>query len=105
MTLHKHHKEIKAWADGHKIEFLNIKGDWEYVPDPCWCKDTSYRIKPKPTLYYFINYYVMPVSYLEIKVATALHKETLICFIDKTKKGTKPIKFIGGIQEVEVNDT
>ena len=46
---HKWHKEIKAWADGAKIEmFLPISETWVLVVKPHWDDDIEYRIKPQP---------------------------------------------------------
>jgi hypothetical protein len=48
MKPHKHAEEIKAWADGHTIEFLTVDGNWEVAPHPSWLMTMEYRIKPEP---------------------------------------------------------
>jgi hypothetical protein len=45
---HKWHKEIKAWADGAEIEYLNLEGNWMEIDDPLWHDACEYRIKPQP---------------------------------------------------------
>ena len=47
MKQHKWHKEIKAWADGAEIEFLDGVV-WLDAGDPEWNYDCTYRIKPQP---------------------------------------------------------
>ena len=50
MAQHKWHKEIKAWADGAKIEHRWIGDkDWQEVKNPIWTScDLDFRIKPQP---------------------------------------------------------
>ena len=48
MKPHKHAKEIKAWADGAEIEWLDSKGVYREASDPWWSLDIHYRIKPQP---------------------------------------------------------
>ena len=52
MKQHKWHKEIKAWAEGKKIEakWLSDKNEeWQYVETPIWdATHWQYRIKPQP---------------------------------------------------------
>ena len=53
LTPHIHAEVIKAWAEGHKIEFQNYYGRWLDTAFPNWSKDTNYRIKkeyPKTSL-------------------------------------------------------
>ena len=49
---HKWHKEIKAWADGAKIEFKDEADldEWLDTDAPFWeeCDGIEYRIKPQP---------------------------------------------------------
>jgi hypothetical protein len=50
-TPHKHAEIIKAWADGHQIQFRpNGQEEWMDVGDysPEWSLNTEYRIKPEP---------------------------------------------------------
>ena len=50
MKQHKWHKEIKAWADGERIEQKWINSSlWEDVIFPSWNSvEREYRIKPQP---------------------------------------------------------
>jgi hypothetical protein len=50
MKQHKWHKEIKAWADGSKIEYRIKDGNWHDVGNdpPEWNEYSEYRIKPQP---------------------------------------------------------
>ena len=49
-TPHKHAELIKAWADGHQVQYKSQKGDCGWKDDPFPCFDTNYewRIKPEP---------------------------------------------------------
>lgn len=49
-TPHKYAAVIKAWADGHPIEFRLLNCEWRDLrtPNPIWYEDTEYRIKPEP---------------------------------------------------------
>ena len=40
-----HAELIKAWADGHKIEYLFITGHWREIECPQWKTKIKYRIK------------------------------------------------------------
>ena len=44
---HKWAKEIKAWADGAKIECKHKNNPWAPSPSPQWYEDYEYRIKPQ----------------------------------------------------------
>lgn len=49
MAQHKWHKEIKAWADGAEIEFLDKDtGRWLTKMYDGWDIEDEYRIKPQP---------------------------------------------------------
>ena len=52
MKQHKWHKEIKAWAEGKKIEakwLSDENEEWHYVETPIWdATHWEYRIKPQP---------------------------------------------------------
>jgi hypothetical protein len=49
MAQHKWHKEIKAWADGAKIEIKFGGHDWWDDTCPDWHnQNVEYRIKPTP---------------------------------------------------------
>lgn len=54
MEQHKWHKEIKAWADGHKIQVKNSSvGDfWVDTSEPSWLLDQfiEYRVKKDPVI-------------------------------------------------------
>jgi hypothetical protein len=53
---HKWHKEIKAWANGAEIQFLD-GFVWLDAGDPEWNYDCTYRIKPQPKEPQYINVY------------------------------------------------
>lgn len=47
MKPHKHAELIKAWADGHEVQFRTPGDGWVGVGDyPCWIDNQEYRIKP-----------------------------------------------------------
>lgn len=46
MKKHKWHKEIKAWANGHEIQFL-YAGVWHECCTPIW-EDEKYEFRVKP---------------------------------------------------------
>lgn len=52
MTPHPHAEIIKAWADGHKIQFRNAAdGNWFDVQThstPAFNTFQEYRVKPQP---------------------------------------------------------
>ena len=46
-TPHVHAEAIKAWADGHEIEYFSITYDeWHTSTSPSWFDSVRYRIKP-----------------------------------------------------------
>lgn len=46
---HIHAELIKAWADGAKIQFKNMDGEWQdCTTTPGWSVLSLYRIKPEP---------------------------------------------------------
>ena len=64
---HKWHKEIKAWADGATIQWLNnSNGKWVNCASniPSWTSDTQYRIKPATTtIKGYVNIYLYDEKY------------------------------------------
>ena len=52
MKPHKHAEVIKAWADGHAIQYRNGTTNpyWTDMPicSPNWHEDVEYRVKPEP---------------------------------------------------------
>jgi len=49
---HKHTVEIKAWADGAKIQLRYPSGDtWGDDPNPLWLDRNEYRVKPVARMY------------------------------------------------------
>lgn len=45
-TPHKHEVQIKAWAEGERIEIYDpINECWDYVSNPRWSNDKEYRIE------------------------------------------------------------
>jgi hypothetical protein len=50
---HKHAEQIKAWADGAKIEYLDQRtGQWVNASDPSWSNMYEYRVKKEPVITY-----------------------------------------------------
>lgn len=45
-TKRKHHKVIKAWANGAEIE-MGVDGFWECIATPSFLANTEYRVKKK----------------------------------------------------------
>lgn len=45
-TPHKHAEIIKAWAEGHQIQWQDCKQLWHDVKKPDWDVHTNYRVKP-----------------------------------------------------------
>lgn len=43
---HKYAEQIKAWADGAKIQEF-VLNEWRDTNDPKWYAQTKYRIKPE----------------------------------------------------------
>jgi len=46
LTPHVHAKEIKAWADGHKIQFMGAGQVWHDTTFPTWRGQYKYRVAP-----------------------------------------------------------
>ena len=47
LTPHAHAKEIKAWADGHKIQCMpNFRTVWQNAASPTWIPKFKYRVAP-----------------------------------------------------------
>ena len=47
MAKHKQEKYIKAWAQGHEIEWKTPSMGWTSVGQyPYWYENTEYRVKP-----------------------------------------------------------
>ena len=47
MAKHKQEKYIKAWAEGHEIEWKTPSMGWTSVGQyPYWYENTEYRVKP-----------------------------------------------------------
>lgn len=59
---HMHAEAIKAWADGHPVQFRTKFGEaWlDVTGDPIWRTDFAYRIKPTEddelTVFAHVNY-------------------------------------------------
>lgn len=54
---HKHHKEIKAWADGAEIEWTYSGTIWQQTNIPSWFEDYKYRVKPAEPVYEWVWVY------------------------------------------------
>ncbi len=48
---HKHSDLIHAWADGAKIQYLDIGDVWVDTEKPHWFENDIYRIKPKDLVF------------------------------------------------------
>ena len=90
MAQHKWHKEIKAWADGEKIE-TNWPGfnGWKEVSYPEW-QDTSlkFRIKPEP---------VITIEYLQKR--SFMGKTCYIAFDPDLEHWDLKITYIDGVAD------
>ena len=42
-----HRNEMVSYFLGEDIEYLNIKGEWEFLPRPDWSKHDKYRVVKK----------------------------------------------------------
>ena len=53
MKPHKHCEFIKAWADGHEIQFRAVGKNWTDCDQfrPSWYELHEYRVKPKIKTY------------------------------------------------------
>lgn len=51
MKPHKHCEVIKAWADGHEIQYKDFAGRWISCPNPAFNESCEYRAKPKTIKY------------------------------------------------------
>lgn len=62
-TPRKHSNIIKAWADGHDIQYYaeDIK-DWIDIKDPGFYDGTKYRVKPKEIVKYMPIYHNMNIG-------------------------------------------
>ena len=64
MTQHKWHKEIKAWADGAKIEMKFPDTDWMQNMNLMWDLDNAeFRIKPQPKEPQYLYVYKMMTNH------------------------------------------
>lgn len=45
MNKHKHYQQIRAYADGWRIEFLDSNG-WKEIDNPSFAESCEYRIAP-----------------------------------------------------------
>lgn len=58
LTPHPHAEIIKAWADGHKIEYKLSGGkEWTLIAKPTFQSDIEYRIykEPKPDVKKYVT--------------------------------------------------
>ena len=49
-TKHKHYDCIVAWAEGKKIEFFDVTGEWVEIVNPQFDERIKYRIKKEPVI-------------------------------------------------------
>jgi hypothetical protein len=52
-TPHKHAAIIKAWADGAEVQYYALNEWHDLGEQPCWFRDSQFRIKPKPDRVYY----------------------------------------------------
>jgi len=75
---HVHADVIRAWADGHQIQFRhNGQMEWTSIGDysPEWSLNTEYRIKPepKPDVVQFHRIEVDETGYIVAKSRSKFH--------------------------------
>jgi len=64
MKPHKHAELIKAWADGHEVQFRTPGDGWVGVGDyPCWIDSQEYRIKPAEKVVRWLWAYKTPEGF------------------------------------------
>ena len=87
MKQHKWHKEIKAWAEGKKIEakwLSDENEEWQYVETPIWdATHWKYRIKPQPKEPQYLYVYLADEGYhlsrLNPKESKHMEREQVVC--------------------------
>ena len=86
MKQHKWHKEIKAWADGERIEQKWINSSlWEDVILPSWNSvEREYRIKPQPKEPQYLYAYI-DIRYGKIGFSTEWENDSVMPLIGKIK--------------------
>jgi hypothetical protein len=90
MKPHKHAEVIKAWADGHQIQFLDHFG-WKDCDSsgPAWMKDVKYRIKPPEDMEIH-----MAIRYDEGVVASYTELSNVKFIFDGESKKLKHVELI-----------
>jgi hypothetical protein len=92
-TLHKHHKEIIAWANGAIIQMrLNDNGKTWFTCDPSWYIGSEYRVLPeeKDNIVCYTTAEVCPIRNSCIAIFT----------IDKSNKNNLKLTFDGETEKL-----
>jgi hypothetical protein len=98
-TPHKHAAVIKAWADGHAVQYMNSDGKWYdiAVQSPVWHPGSAYRIKP------------VIVKFRTFLWCSHTSSKPVVSVVDERAQSYEPreswqgfIRWIGDWQEVEV---
>lgn len=65
---HKHHAEIKAWADGYEIEVYSRNKEWLLVTTHIWEPSNQYRVKPVDPNEAIINGLQSDIDALQLQI-------------------------------------
>ena len=102
MPKHVHCDLIKAWADGAEIQYKHPQTkEWRLIYDPSWSEQYEYRIKPKTKVIKYRTYlWLSPITKV-YQIFTSSGSED---DISSRENLNGFIKWLGDLQEVEVED-
>lgn len=89
---------MQAYVDGKQIQLQLPDGKWAEIPNPDWCTNANYRVKPEPKYRPFKNADECWQEMLKhqpfgwVKEKTKSSYENLACI---TKSSEYPISFAG----------
>jgi hypothetical protein len=89
---------MQAYVDGKQIQMQLPDGKWAEIPNPDWCTNANYRVKPEPKYRPFKNADECWQEMLKhqpfgwVKEKTKSSYENLACI---TKSSEYPISFAG----------
>ena len=89
---------MQAYVDGKQIQIQLPDGKWAEIPNPDWCTNANYRVKPEPKYRPFKNADECWQEMLKhqpfgwVKEKTKSSYENLACI---TKSSEYPISFAG----------